>query len=270
MIFASQIGTCKAQLSDSLYKILPENIKPVNRGTITSADKRKIIIYAQDFSWKSDSTFQKELDQLARELEQEAVITKDRGTRVLNNHAIGIYYNYFRDRKNPKGLWVPYCEQVIKYGEKDTAFTRQVALAHLGIGIYRVQQCKYEAAVKKFQKALELYTTIKDTSGISLTYSHFYALYSSMYLFKHAIDAQNTMLLYMTAEERKNGLAKYYTEENYQDRACTYLLWYEATEKKSLMDSAWHYINKTPVTGENSDRWLSYSFFSEGVQLLSQ
>lgn len=264
LLFASKIGTYNAQLSDSLCKTLPENIKPANRRTISSADKRKIIAYAHEYSWKLTTTFEKELDRLAHELDQESINTKDTRTKVLNNYAISVYYNYFRDRESPKGLWVPYCELVIKYGGNDTAFTKHVASAHLGIGIYRVQQNKYEVAAKKFQKALELYVSIQDTSGISLTYSHFYALYSSMYLFKQAIDAQNAMLRYMTVDEKKNGLAKYYTEENYQDKACTYLLWYEATRKKALMDSAWYYINKTPIVGEDSDRWRSYSFFLKG------
>jgi signal transduction histidine kinase len=264
LIFIFGFFLLEAQISDTLYHTLPKNLKPANRHKITLSEKRGMVRYAHEYAWTSDKLIAGELDRMAAELEKEALNTNDKSIKIYNYATLEDYYQYFKG--NEQGSWVPYCDSVIKYAAGDTVFRKKEAYAYLAIGIYRVQQSKHEEASEFFNKALHLFTQLKDTIGISSVHAFFYPLYSSMHLFKMAINEQNLMLRYMTIQEKKNGQITYFTEENYQDKTLIYLSWYEITRDPALMDSANFYINRTPLTGKNADRWKSFHYFLEGYR----
>lgn len=256
----------KSQISDTLYRLLPPKIKPVNPARPTNEERRKIVAYAHNYVSPSNILIRKELDKLAWGLKKEALQTTDKTLKVNNNIALGDYYHFSEESGGKQGLWVPYYESALYYAAGDSVFDKKIAYAWLGIGIYRVQQSRYEEAAVLFNKALHLFTMHKDTTGISSAHAYFYPLYSSMHLFHMAIQEQNLMLRYMTAAERKAGLDAYYLEENYQDKALTYLSWYEVTGNKALLDSADGYIDKTPLVGKNAARGKAFHYFLKGYR----
>ncbi len=268
ILFTGILSPLRAQLSDSLFAMITETLKPSNPNRLSVEEKRTVLSYAHDFAWRAGSGLIAELDNLAEELSREAEIVRDRQTKALNYFALGNYYTFFKSTEGPKAIWVAYYDSVLKYASGIPQLKKQTAYSNLGIGIYRVQQSKFEEAAENFRFALETFTDLKDTSGISRTHAYLYPLYSSLNLFQSAIEEQNLMLKYMTVSERATGLADFYKAENNQDRALVYLAWFEASGYPALMDSAELYMNKSATQIRNSDRLLSFDFFLRGYRYL--
>lgn len=255
-----------AQISDSLYQSLHAENRPADRSNLTSADKRRILEFALDDSWPPSPDIESEIDKYAQELEAEAKSIVDVNTKVLNYAALGGYHQYHKDREGNKGSWVPYYEKVIECAQGNTKFQKQVGYAMKGIAIYQVQKSKYEEASVYLNKALNIFTQLKDTSGIGAVHAYYYPLYSSLNLYNLAITEQNLALKYITADEKQRGLDVFYTHENYQDKALTYLSWYESEHNPKHLDSADAYLSKMPLKGENELRWRSFHYFLIGYR----
>lgn len=255
-----------SQISDALYESLEQAHRPVSRRILTPAEKRKIIRFAFEDDWPPKPVIEREVDSLARQLEQETQRTGIIPDKVLNNVALGDYYQFFKDRENSSGRWVPYYEQVLHWAAGHPEFDSKVAHAYAGIAIYRVQQSKYEEASELLNRALIIFNRLKDTSGISLVHAYYYPLYSSLNLYAQAIREQNLALRYITASERQHGMDVYYANENYQDKALTYLCWYEAEKHPAHLDSADSYMNRTPLTGNDARRWQAFHYFLVGYR----
>lgn len=258
--------TIYGQISDTLYQLIPVNYKPKDRSALTVDEKRRIVKYAQEFLWPDGKKIGEELERLALGLEREAEESSDLNLKILNYSALGDYYQFFKDRESGLGNWVPYYKKVIHLAGQNPQFNKQVAYAYLGIAIYRVQQSKYEEASELLNQSLLRFTQVGDTVGISSVHAYYYPLYSSLHLYNQAIHEQNLSLQFITAIEKERGLDKYYAYENYQDKALTYLCWYELERDKKLLDSADSYINRTPLIGHEADQWRPTHYFLVGYR----
>ncbi len=263
-IFLFNIFSTRAQISEELYKILPLEIKPFDRSKLTLEEKRKIVDRAHDFSWNAEASVVKEIRVLVEELKRFTQRSSDTTVIVLNNAALGNYFYELTDENSNPWECVLYFNKVISYGALNPRYGKQLAYAYLGIGMFGILKNKYEEASEKFNKAVEIFTSLKDTTGLSVAHSCLYPLYSAMNLYHKAIEEQNITLTYTTAKEKQNGVGLFYKVENFQDKALTYLSWYEDCGDKRLLDSALFYIKSMDQSSLKADQWNSFQLFLKG------
>lgn len=240
----------------------------MNRDALTWFEKREFIKFAQDYIWSNDTVdIKKEIDHFAQEIEQHARATNDLSEKVLDYFALGDYFQYYKDRDESRGLWVPYYEKVIRLAGNDPRFISKVAYAKRGVAIYRVQQSKYEEASQLLNSALGLFKQTNDTVGISSLHAFYSSLYSSLLLYEKAIKEHYLTVNYFTGQERRNGLAAFYLHENFLERALTYLAWYERDRRADLLDSANFYIQRTAhFEGRRQEQGIGTHYYLRGYR----
>lgn len=264
LFFFTKTGRSYAQLSVALNQLLPPAIKPLKTAQLSIEEKRRIVANAHDYSWNADSLIRNEIAKMAQDLDRQAQESPDTMIKVHNYATLGKYFYELGDGANKTGSWVPYNEKVIKYASNNPRFRKQLASAFLGIGMFKVMRSRYEEALKEFNRAFDFFTILKDTMGLSAVHACMYPLYSDMRLYHKAIEEQNLILRYTTAEEKRNGQAQYYTEENYQDKALIFLFWYEECRNKDVLDSALYYIRKSAITNLKVSQRQSFQYFLQG------
>ncbi|XZF16561.1 sensor histidine kinase [Chitinophagaceae bacterium MMS25-I14] len=254
---------CTAQISDRLYKLLPEEYKPKDRTHITDGEKRLIVHGADEYASHADTATVIELNQIAAYLEHAG--NKDSILeRTKNLSVVGDYHRFFLDRGKSAALWIKYYQLVIDIvrSSKNPHGREHLFLpnAYIATGNYFEQCSHYEEAAENYTYALTESRKLNDTPSTGAAYVCLSNMYQRLRLFGKAIVYVDSSLLYSTAAEKEAGLAATFQADADNDKAWYYISWYKQQKNKAYLDSSWSHINKIPYQDK---KWASEYYYAK-------
>lgn len=181
----------RSQISEHIYQLLPDSLKPADRNRLSQLEKRNLLHYGTFClsEVQSDS-----LLPLANALEQENATEPDVHVRLLNLNAIFSYYF------NSQSL-SPYA---LKYADKlldqlDTSKRRQELYweTMASKGYLLVAKGNYEDGINILVTALEHYKSVGDSLGITDLSVYLAHAYFDMDLFQETIEHALTARKYL-------------------------------------------------------------------------
>lgn len=184
-----------AQMSDSLYKALPDSLRPRNKLALTDNDRMRIILKTSSgFTYR----FHNEVEAMVLRLQKsiETVVTnKD---KMPYAKAIAEYYIQTGNITKEKEWF----EKVIAYGEAGKANRSLLCNAYLNVAIIYAIREKQDSAVSLLHKATTIALADKDSTNLRDTYYVYIAIYNKLKLYHQAIENANSYLKALPARDK--------------------------------------------------------------------
>jgi|GEM_PF-6140049 len=235
-----------AQFSDSLYKDLPDSLKPAHQHLPTAKEKNRIIRNISGVLTKKHSI---ELHRFAAEAEQALPSLKEPDIRVSYAASLAAFYvgavEYYKA--------LTYYGQVIEFAAGNKKYKDDVMEAYINRASIFGLDTKADSAMYGLGKALEMLEP-KDSAFKSLVYSAYTLIYEHTDLFEEALESakQNRDWLPAASKWQENyTLASLAIADNYATL-------YSITQKKTYMDSVIAQVQLIlQGTGDNKKYWYS-------------
>jgi signal transduction histidine kinase len=242
-----------AQISDSLYNALPQQLRPANKKKLTGSEKRQILHGGGAFN---QANYEPDLSLLATSLLQEANTSKDSATIILNNVAAA---EYFLGRNMEQS--VACCRNPLSAAGNSSTYLSTLAAIQLKIGTAYIYQDRHDSAIVFLQASQNKARQAKDSLFLIDTYNTFNVLYARLQLYEKAIQYGNAGIqLY----SQKDKWSLNYTKATLTN-SISYALLYNQTKNKRFADSAYGLIyqamheNRTDAAG-----WYGTCYFFLG------
>jgi signal transduction histidine kinase len=241
-----------AQLSDSLYAVLPSSIRPVNKSALTAKEKQVLLTSAED---QISTIYYKELTRLAESLAADTKETNDRETKIYNSIAIAAYYFAVSDAPNAR----TYFRQALQYigDQKDHEDLCSKIYRHLGaMDIY---DNKLDSGMHFLFHAFDIAKARNDSTEIKFAYEQLSNIYYALQLYKKSIENNQQFLKYLGSHEK---WSTDYTR-GFLDNAICYAKLFAQTRDSSYIDSAIKVVSEVKARKKiDSLSWYSscYTF----------
>jgi len=250
MLFSS---SSSAQVSQALYDALPTDIRPKNQLSITSSEKRKILIAVNVLENPSLSA---ELNAMADALKAEAHSTQDWQTKIDNLVSVADYYMSY---SNDSAIAVR--RRLINYLSDKKEYVKSIAESYLSIASNYNYKEKFDSATDALQIGMGMLIPINDSASIVEGYSIYGAIYSRLGLYSKAV-AYGKLALHWSkqAEKWNTGYV-----QSYFNTVTYYSQLYNETKRTSYIDSAYFIVKDIMQRKKNdSASWFGASYFFLG------
>lgn len=197
-LFLSAFLLCKgvyAQISDSLYKVLPLNIKPVDPKFLSDKEKRTLLTNVRLLP----HAFFNELTALAQQLIKATDKNPDWEEKILNTQGVAEFYlilNEFEGFLSSTRIQneisaLNYYQKSIEYAGKISEYQHYVSDAYRFIGILYFRKDIYDSAAVYCTKSLDVCRQQKDNLGAFKAYCLLGDIYMVMDLIEKALYTNN-------------------------------------------------------------------------------
>jgi tetratricopeptide (TPR) repeat protein len=224
LLFTTAAG---AQISDSLYKALPDSLRPKNKAMLTQEEKIKML---QDVDHAVVSYNYAEFHAIAISMEKEMVTSPSQRTKVYYALAIASFYINALDYDKA----FVYYQKTLEHARDDTAYNLPTAQAMVYLGGLYALKLKQDSAFYFLQKGLGLAGNHFSYALGSAAYNAYLLIYEKLDLWDKAISYANKCLALMTPKMTWN--------EDYTIITCEKLnlfnRLYIETRQKEYADSA--------------------------------
>jgi signal transduction histidine kinase len=226
-LFLFSTHSVYAQVSDSLYKALPDSLKPIDRNKPSIKEVRHILSQAGvSFPTQRYST---ELDKMVTEFKRETKASGDKEIKIYNTLTLGKYFAKLSFYEEALSCFRNVMTYIGDKGDHDDILGeayREIA------GVFTLTS-RQDSAIINLYKALAISKAGKDLAGVNAVYEKSFVIYYKLELFDKAIYYNNLFLSYLSNEKWSNR----YTD-NYLSNSLCYSKIFEKTGKAADADSA--------------------------------
>jgi signal transduction histidine kinase len=242
-------------MGDSLYKALPDNMKPADRHNLSAAETKNLLMRAGLFP-----QFRQEMARLALRLEQENRHAA-RPERIMNYRALTAYYV----SESNIAKVIAFTDSSIRLIGDDTTRTRLLAEAMLYKGQALIYQQKEEQAAELFNQAMVTYKRLNDSMALGNLHNFQMVLYSSLNLFEQSINEARQAFSYLYPSLQGSEFLDHQYYNYHLEVANSYLNWYEDTRDKKHADSSEKHVRYIlDRSYEEAGQWYAYAYFLKG------
>jgi len=241
-----------AQISDSLYNALPQNIKPKNRLAITAIEKQKILVSASSFN---APFYRPELGALCTSLTQQSSIANPSQPQVENLKAVAEYYNGYRSDSA-----VYFNRKLIAAIPGDKQYSQLLSRTFLNLAIAYVYLDNYDSAMACLQAG-------SNSANFNDTELHrdFYGVYGVLY---NGLQLYDSSIFYGQKIIRSYPSNTQWTIEyvdHLLNNAVGYAHLFKETHIRSYADSAYTIINNVMrVKKSDGEHWFNACYYFLG------
>lgn len=244
-----------AQLSDSLYKSLPDTLKPKKKLAITDQERIKLIN-------ETDQPFQlhyyNDFQDITLQLEKYIDSVQDRVEKIPYANAIASFY-MSTDEQEKYFLWE---KKLAAYGEGATKYQYYICNAYANMSIYYSSRSKQDSAIALLHKGLDIAN--KNTDGENLQYILYYGyiqVYRYLNLYATALEYIDKYLKALPAKDKWNDA---YTEV-VMSKANVYAHLFRNEKKPAYADSVKTLVQQTMLAKKNEAAyWYFLCYFYQG------
>lgn len=253
LLFLFFFYAANAQISDSLYNVLPDSVKPANKNSLKPGEKQKILIRA---GYDVPKNFYTELDRFVDAVSRETE-TAPMQEKINYTYAIANYYYCRPDREKT----INYYTKLVKYITMQGGHQQKLAEAYRNMGDVFSYAGRQDSSVRYIQNALDIYRSIKDQAGIATCFRAFGGMYYDLQLYEKSIYYNNLFLANLSP---KQIWGEEYTFGWLFNTAC-YLSLFEKTGRDVYIDSA-SYTIATVMQKKKADSllWYGACYFFRG------
>jgi len=246
-------NTVHAQISDSLYKALPDSLKPANRAALTDREKQKLI---SSVDIDIQNRYTADFDALILWLKQKANNAHTPAEKINLLSQTGYYYY-----GHSKDSSILYYKKALSYTAGAPEFNDEAATAYRSIGRLYYYLENYDSSIFFLHSALDV-TPPKDTASLIACYAIYSLIYGQYALYNEAIDYDKKIL-------RLTNSASFATTRYVQDllnEATDYCGLYGKTQENVYRDTALSIVNTVMANNKaDSASWYQYCYYLKGL-----
>jgi signal transduction histidine kinase len=218
-----------AQMSDSLYKALPDTLKPKNKASLSAQEK--LAMLANIFTYyETAPAFAAELQAIANALEKAANAATDRYFKGEAFSGLGNYYSFTNNSNKAKNCFLKAVAVVGKNDDQNDLLAD--AYSNLASQYY-VSKDKDDSTIFYLHKSMEVKGSDKDSARLLLNYNTYSQIYVRLQLYDKAIYYGNLALnATPTNELDTKGITLTV------NKAVLYQYYYASTKNKAYADSS--------------------------------
>jgi signal transduction histidine kinase len=212
-----------AQISDSLYKALPDSIKPTSKTFLSLIEKQRIVRAYSDLALDDHAN---EMQVLANSLQKAADITADNSLKAKAMYALADFNSYF----SKELVAIDYYKKAIELIEGNEQYNHLLATIYsdLAISFSNTEQTP-DSALKYLHSSEMTAGVEKDSALMAKNYCTYSSIYHLLRLSEKSIYYQYMALQYIPENTRHVMLAQL---------AVIYTGYYEQTKNAVYADSA--------------------------------
>lgn len=245
----------KAQISDSLYKALPDTLRPKNKLAVT--DQECVAIIADG----SRPLFMKYYDNfmvIIKQLEKNVVTVKDDTEKIPYADAIAHVYMDVGDYDTG----FSWNRKLTLWGKAAKKYQRNVCNAYNNMALYYSVSRKQDSAMVMLYKATDIANTIKDPENLRLIYFAYAQVYTQLQLYPQVLVYINKFLNAVPAKSRWKDL---YTEQAIS-KGVIYAYMFRNENRPEYADSARAQIASVMKAKKNQAfYWYFYCYRALGL-----
>lgn len=240
-----------AQMSDSLYKALPDSLRPRNKMVLTDQDRMHII---RNISPTLIPNHYNELKVMMSQVETAMGKVNTDEEKIPYAFATASFYanagEYIQSFQ-----WL---QKVVYLGRREKAYRHLISEAYLNIAIEHARLAKQDSAVAMLQKAATIASADHDSMIIQSIYYAYIPIYRGLGLYHQAIQSLDTYVKAIPARDKWNDV---YTDLMI-GKANLYSRLYQNEGKEFYADSARRIVQDILVTKKNQASYWYYGCYS--------
>ena len=246
----------KAQLSDSLYKALPDTLRPKNKLALTDKERINIITNTSNII---QLHYHDDFKALCLQLQKDIDTVQNKIEKVPYANAIALFYIAVDERDN-YFLW---SKKLVEFGEGAQKYRSYICSAYGNMSLLYSGQGKQGPAIALLHKGLSIANQDPDAASLrpSLYYGYI-QVYRQLALYHTSIDYVNKYLSAIPIKDRWNTD---YTEVTLA-KANAYVSLFRTEKKPVYADSARKLLRETMLVKKaESSYWYFICYFYLGL-----
>ncbi|WP_153797306.1 sensor histidine kinase [Foetidibacter luteolus] len=192
----------KAQISDTLYNALPDNLKPKSKGAVTDQEKINILLVNSIELIVHNLA---ETRAINNELEKKLVGMPDDEEKIPYIDAVATFYQDIGERKTSFN-WL---KELVALGKERKKYRLQICQAYLNLAINYAAYHFNDSAVQMLHNAEEIAIADKDTLSLRNVGYSYVTIYAGLFLYRQAIGYIDRYLAQTPADEKWNDQYTY-------------------------------------------------------------
>ena len=245
----------KAQLSHSLYKALPDTLRPKNKLALTDEERIKLI---NETDQPLQLHYHEDFQAITSQLEMHIGSVQDKVEKIPYANSIASFY-MSTDEREKYFLWE---KKLAAYGEGATKYQSYICWAYTNMSLIYSASGRQDSAIALLHKGLDIAN--QNTNGEKLQYILYYGyiqVYRHLNLYSTALDYINK---YLKAVPDKDKWNDGYTEI-VMNKASVYANLFRNENKAAYADSVKTVVQQTMlIKKKDAAYWYFLCYFYLG------
>jgi len=242
-----------AQISDGLYKALPDSLKPADKSHFTENEKIK---FFHSIGKELVSEYNVELSSLLSSYDKQIATSGNPQTKVSGYSAIADYYITASDYNQAFN----YYQKVIQFAANNPVYNKELSEAYVNLASLYMIKHQIDSSVDRLEMALSIGDQ-KDSIFMCEVYNAYQIIYLRLNQNQYFLDYTNKYISMMPASRKWNS--DYTIEIIYKIYAYQGL--FEETNQRQYLDSANTLISQLMQTKKNEPQfWYATCYFLLG------
>ncbi|MFT3679570.1 MAG: ATP-binding protein [Ferruginibacter sp.] len=224
-------GMVKAQISDTLYNALPQELRPASKASMTHEERTELIYRVDAAVFLHNEKEMQEILMLCKYIID--TIKTRKGLKLKYTKAVGDFYMGTGENDS----CTSYYQKVIAYVANDSGYYSYLAQGYMQLAGICLDENRPDSALQLLQKAQD-YGDSKDSVFMPVLYSYYQMLYTKLLLREQALEYAKKSIAFMPYKEKWD-----YNYTNFTlSVASIYSHLYRETKQQAYKDSGTSYV----------------------------